>query len=206
MCSSKRIGQIRSARHSFALTLAHPLSLPKSATLLTPKRNSESITSPLPRVRTPPPHYSTQHNATLTTRPLEEYVFFTCDEGVEPIPLPLRGEYSAEAMWRAQRESGVSLPPHVLVVMIDAVSRPQFIRALPKTLGVLLHHDNQSAFDFQRFSIVGAYSPPNRYAFFSGYPFPDPQVYFKFSVFLFAHIFRPPNPHQWLPIVVVVSR
>jgi hypothetical protein len=155
---------------------------------------------------THPPHYSTQHNATLTTRPLEEYVFFTCDEGVEPIPLPLRGEYSAEAMWRAQRESGVSLPPHVLVVMIDAVSRPQFIRALPKTLGVLLHHDNQSAFDFQRFSIVGAYSPPNRYAFFSGYPFPDPQVYFKFSVFLFAHIFRPPNPHQWLPIVVVVSR
>ena len=120
-------------------------------------------------------------------------MFFTCDEGVEPIPLPLRGEYSerAEAMWRTQRESGVSLPPHVLVVMIDAVSRPQFIRALPKTLGVLLHHDSQSAFDFQRFSIVGAYSPPNRYAFFSGYPFPDPQVYFNF-VFLFAHIFPPP--------------
>lgn len=95
---------------------------------------------------------------------------------------------------------------NVVVMMIDAVSRAQFIRgesgmlmmvtmvpweenlisllhdvnaALPNTIGLfeeLDRGDKFSVFDFQFFGTLGAYSPPNRYAFFSGYPLPDNQV------------------------------
>jgi hypothetical protein len=38
-------------------------------------------------------------------------------------------------------------------------------------------------FDFKFFGTLGAYSPPNRYAFFSGYPFVDGQAFFEGSPF-----------------------
>lgn len=51
--------------------------------------------------------------------------------------------------------------------------------ALPKTIDYfekLSNRDQFRVFDFKFFGTLGAYSPPNRYAFFSGYPLADDQV------------------------------
>lgn len=64
--------------------------------------------------------------------------------------------------------------------------------AMPKTLQFFQNLNSEpgqrfSVFDFQFFGTLGAYSPPNRYAFFSGYPFVDDQVRFEN---LLAHLLR----------------
>lgn len=116
-----------------------------------------------------------------------QYVKFKCKELEELVVVPMTNEKAYEQVL-ARNLSSSSIKPNVVVMMIDAVSRAQFVRAMPKTLQFFQNLNSEpgqrfSVFDFQFFGTLGAYSPPNRYAFFSGYPFVDDQAFFDGSPF-----------------------
>lgn len=111
------------------------------------------------------------------------FLKFNCKGADHYVPVPMA---NMEAYKRALQRVDTLGRPNVVVIMIDALSRAQFIRALPKTIDYFeeLNKGNKfSVFDFEFFGILGAYSPPNRYAFFSGYPLADDQAFFEGSPF-----------------------
>jgi len=121
-----------------------------------------------------------------------DYLRFTCDNGDEAyIVRPTTNETArtrAQSILNKALHKGEKPIYNVVVIMIDALSRAQFIRALPKTLKFFEDINSSPTskhvvHDFERCGILGAYSPPNRYAFFSGYPFFDDQAFFEGTPF-----------------------
>jgi hypothetical protein len=113
-----------------------------------------------------------------------QYVQFVCNDNELIVPVPLKNEKA----YQNALALNPGKKPNVVVLMIDALSRAQFIRALPKTMAMFKSIGEDAAnkfsvFDFEFYGILGAYSPPNRYAFFSGYPLSDDQAFFPGSPF-----------------------
>ena len=85
---------------------------------------------------------------------------------------PARGGGSAPAGTdRTKTKGGTSPPPmSVLVLLLDAVSREQFSRRLPRTRQWLeaVHGRGATVFDFQRMHAVGFNTGPNTGALFRG--------------------------------------
>mmetsp|Transcript_6961 Transcript_6961/g.12676 ORF Transcript_6961/g.12676 Transcript_6961/m.12676 type:complete len:697 (+) Transcript_6961:23-2113(+) len=89
-----------------------------------------------------------------------EFVFATCEGRVSQFefaslrPQPLKHLLSA---------APVPVPTIILCLTLDSVSRRNFFRKLPKTLGVLnsLSIEDYSVFDFKIHNVVGEYSASN---------------------------------------------
>lgn len=90
----------------------------------------------------------------------EEYIFASCsnDPNVPFQDISYINRLNKTALSRAQNSS-LSAPLHIIMLVLDSVSRRSFFRKLPQTIDLLNHlSDSFEAFDFKLHNVMGEHS------------------------------------------------
>ena len=86
---------------------------------------------------------------------------------VKPFPLKTHSNKTArkEQYWKTVRQSSSPLPPSVIIIGIDSVSRNHFLRSMPETHKFLMEND---FVDMRGYTKIGRNTFPNAMAFLGG--------------------------------------